>query len=459
MGGAVVLAVSLAACSSSSNSSTTTTTSSSTSSTASTSSSSTGGVTVGAGQPVVVGSIATLTGAIASNFNGTPAGMEAYFDMINAQGGVNGHKFLLSYNLDDGSNPATFSQLSHTIIEQDHVFAVLASTFFFSPDFFVSNNTPTFGYNVSGNWAGSCPSYTGAAPSSCTAGPLNLFAAGGSTQNYDLGAPSVAWAIKETHSHSIAVISYGQAITSSYDACNADATELSNAGFSVTSFLDAQLGGSYTSEVQRMQANGVDFVVSCMQASDDITMSRELQQYGLTHVHQLWFDGYDDSLLKQYNSLMQGVYLNINDSVPFDAPTAYPGHYPGEAAYLAAMNKYEPQFVHSQEALQGWMSAVLLAQGVKLAGNNVSQANVINQMNTITGFTAGGVSSVTNWTNAHDDRIITYPLCSAFVQAKGNTFVPALNQAPQVFDCFAKSTLSNLKNPVLVAAQPGTPGT
>ncbi len=33
-----------------------------------------------------MGSIATLTGAIASNFNGTPAGMQAYFDYINSQG-------------------------------------------------------------------------------------------------------------------------------------------------------------------------------------------------------------------------------------------------------------------------------------------------------------------------------------------------------------------------------------
>ncbi len=449
--GAVLLAVALAACSSSSSSSTTTTSSSSSSSStgssgtnanttgACTPSPSTGpGITVGPGQPIVVGSIATLTGAIASNFNGTPSGMQAYFNMINAAG-INGHKFVLQYNLDDGSNPATFNQLSRTLIQQDHVFAVLASTFFFSPNFFVATNTPTFGYNVSGNWQGPC----------------NLFAAAGSVQDYNQGKYAIAWAVHQTHSHSVAVISYGQAITSSYNACNADAQNLSKAGLNVTPFLDAQLAGSYTSEVQRMQANGVDFVLSCMQASDNINLARQMQQYGLGHAHQLWLDGYDDSLLHQYNSLMQGVYLNINSSVPFTAPNVYPGHYPGEAAYLAAMQKYAPQFVHSQEALQGWESAALLAQGVKLAGNNVTQANVINQMNTVTGFTAGGVSSVTNWTDAHSKS--TFPSCSAFVQAKGQTFVPALNKAPQVFVCFGPNT--DLKNPVLVAATPGTPGT
>ena len=330
MAGAVGLAVLLTACSSnSSTSTTTTTTSSGSSTTAATTSSNGGGVSVAAGQPIVVGSIATLTGAIASNFNGTPAGMQAYFDYINSQGGVNGHKFELKYNLDDGSNPATFTQLAHTLIEQDHVFAVLASSFFFSPDFFVSTHTPTFGYNVSGNWAG----------------PDNLFAAGGSTQNYNAGGPAVAYAIKHTDSKRVAVISYGSAITSSYDACNADATNLSNAGINVVyTDLDAGLGATFTSAVQRMQADNVDFVLSCMQASDSITMAREMQQYGLTKVHQLWFDGYDYSLLKQYNSIMQGVYLNANGSVPFDAVNAYPGKYPGEANFQSIMKKYEPSF-------------------------------------------------------------------------------------------------------------------
>ncbi|MBV8461961.1 MAG: ABC transporter substrate-binding protein, partial [Acidimicrobiales bacterium] len=380
--GTAVLAITLAACSSSSSSTTTTTSSGGSSTTATTSTPSTAGGTnnlsVAPGQPVVVGSIATLTGAIASNFDGTPAGMQAYFNTVNAQGGVNGHKFNLQYNLDDASSPATFSQLSHTLVEQDHVFAVLTSTYWFTPNLFVSTGTPTFGYNVSGNWT---PAHGPGAP--------NLLAAGGSTQRYDLGAPAVAYAIKRTNSHSIAVISYGPAITSSYNACAADASTLQKGGLNVTTLLDAQLAGSYTSEVQKMQAAGVDFVVSCMQASDNISMSRDMQQYGLTNVHQLWFDGYDDSLLHQYNSLMQGVYLNVNNTVPFTANTVYPGRYPGIAAFEAAMQKYSPSLVHSQEALQGWVSAATLVQGVRMAGNDVTQQNVVNKINTLTGWTAG----------------------------------------------------------------------
>ena len=138
-------------------------------------------------------------------------------------------------------------------------------------------------------------------------------------QNYSAGVPAYAYVMNQTKSKKIAVISYGPSITSSYDACNTTATDLKAAGFNVTyEDLGAQLGGSYSSAVQRMQQTGTQFVVSCMQESDNITMARAIQQYGLK-IHQLWLSGYDQSLLNQYSSLMQGVYFNLSGNVPYEA--------------------------------------------------------------------------------------------------------------------------------------------
>src|ERR1700689_226191 len=116
---------------------------------------------------IKVGTISTLTGAIAADFNAFSPGMQAYFDMVNAHGGVNGRKLDLAYTLDDGGNPTTFTQLAHTMVQQDHAFAVGTSTNWFAPNLFSETKIPTYGYNVSGNWAG----------------PPNLFAAGGSVQD------------------------------------------------------------------------------------------------------------------------------------------------------------------------------------------------------------------------------------------------------------------------------------
>jgi ABC-type branched-subunit amino acid transport system substrate-binding protein len=431
---ALVVAIAVAGCSSSGTS--TPTTGTSTSAPSTTAATSTGavngpGVTATA---INIGSISTRTGAIASDFDGLAPGIQAYFDMVNAEGGINGRKLNLSYNLDDGGQPSQFTQLTHTLIDQDHAFAVMVASYWFTPNYFVETNTPTYGYNVSGNW---------------TPAP-NLFAAGGSVQNYSAGVPAYAFLANQTKSKKIAVISYGPSITSSYDACNTTATDLAQAGYDVSySDVGAQLGGSYTSAVQRMQQTGTDLVVSCMQESDNITMARAIQQYGL-NIKQLWLSGYDQSLLNQYSSLMQGVYMNLSGNVPYESAGSA---YPGMAQYLKEMNKYEPAFTYNAVALQGWQSAALLAQAVKLAGNDLSQANIINITNHITDFTSGGLTTVTNWANSH--TITTYPTCSAFVQVKGKKFVPVFGKGSQVFVCFNKS----VKDAVNVPAPAGTPGT
>ena len=164
--GAVVLGVAIIASACSSSSSTPTTTST----TAASSTSTTAGSTPSSGDSpgvtktaINVGAISTRTGAIASDFDGLAPGIQAYFDMINAEGGINGRKLLLSYNLDDGGQSSQFTQLTHTLIDQDHAFAVMVASYWFTPNYFVETHTPTYGYNVSGNWQG----------------PDNLFAAGG----------------------------------------------------------------------------------------------------------------------------------------------------------------------------------------------------------------------------------------------------------------------------------------
>jgi hypothetical protein len=201
-----------------------------------------------------------------------------------------------------------------------------------------------------------------------------------------------------------------------------------------------------------MQQTGTELVISCMQNSDNITMARAIQQYGLTNIHQLWLSGYDQSLLNQYSDLMQGVYFNLSGNVPYEA-VKYGNTYPGMVTYIKEMNKYQPAYTNNGVALQGWQSAALLAQAVKAAGNNLSQANLINITNHITNFTAGGLTTVTNWENSHTKT--TYPTCSAFVKVEQKKFVPVLGKGSQVFVCQGP----NPKDPSPVPAPAGTPGT
>ncbi len=384
---------------------------------------------------ITVGSISTLTGTLAANFAGLAYGERAYFDYVNAQGGVNGRKIDYKYALDDGGNPTTFNQLANTLINQDHVFAVTGiATAFFSPNLFVESGIPTYGYNVTGNWAG----------------PPNLFAAGGSVEYYPAGAPLDAFvARKATPKPSFAVVAYG--IAASSDACQAAVTALKGAGYDV-SYVDLNInypGSTVATDVQRMKQAGSNFVISCMDVQGNVNMARAIKQYGVT-TGQLWLNGNDQSTLNQNESLMQNVYFYVAH-VPLSAPTSL---YPGLKLYLTEMRKYEPAYVSDEQAIEGWESAALFVQGVKMAGTDLTWANVVKADNSLTAFTAGGLRVPTNWARAgHSGHLPPY--CGALIQVKGDTFVPALDHGQNVFNCF--DSISPHSNPVFPLPA-GTPG-
>jgi branched-chain amino acid transport system substrate-binding protein len=383
---------------------------------------------------ITVGTISTQTGTLAANASSLIYGERAYFDYVNAQGGVNGRKIDYKYALDDGGNPTTFNQLANTLINQDHVFAVPGvATIFFSPNYFVESGIPTYGYNVTDNWAG----------------PPNLFAAGGSVQYYPAGAAEFAYVARKTEAKpSIAIVAYG--VAASANACQAAENALKSGGYDV-SYVDLKInypGTTVATDIQRMKQAGSNFVLSCMDVQGNVNMARAIQQYGLKAT-QLWLNGNDLSTLRANESLMQGVYF-ATYHVPF---TASPRLYPGLTLYLQQMRKYEPQYVDNELAIQGWESAALFVQGVRAAGNDLTWANVIKKTNSLTAFTAGGLTTPVNWAEAgHVSH--APPYCVAYVVAKGTQYVPALNRGQNVFNCFRSS--STRANPVF-PLPPGTP--
>jgi ABC-type branched-subunit amino acid transport system substrate-binding protein len=396
---------------------------------------------VGTGAPGVtpteikVAAISTLTGILAADFGSLVPGIRAYFDMVDAHGGVNGRKIVLAYNLDDAGLSSQFQTDTHTAIDQDHAFAVAVSSYWFTPSYFVSTCTPTYGFNVNGNWAG--------AP--------NLYAAGGSVLTLKSITPAVAYLIDKTHSKSVAILAYG--VSTSSDLCRTTGNRLRAAGYDV-SFTDLRLpaiGANLTPDVQRIQRAGSDFVVSCMTVTGNVALARDIQQYGL-HVHQLWFDGADATVVKKYKRLLQGVYFDVQN-VPETAARLYPGVYPGLESYLQTMHRYSPGFADNALALDGWESAALLVAGIRAAGPHLTQAAVVAATNRLTAFTAGGLQEPVNWRIGH--FVVTRKACSAYEEVKGSAAVPVLGKGKEVFVCF---TMSDVRHPKPVPLAPGIPG-
>jgi branched-chain amino acid transport system substrate-binding protein len=76
-------------------------------------------------QSITIGGTFPFSGP-ASLYAGIGAGASAYYKYVGDHGGVNGRK--IDYvTLDDAYNPAQTVQLTHQLVEQDHVFAVVGS--------------------------------------------------------------------------------------------------------------------------------------------------------------------------------------------------------------------------------------------------------------------------------------------------------------------------------------------
>ena len=73
---------------------------------------------------IKIGTHMPLTGVAAPGYSEIPTGQKAYFDYVNAAGGVNGRKIEFQVR-DDTYNPATTTQVTNQLVQQDQIFGML----------------------------------------------------------------------------------------------------------------------------------------------------------------------------------------------------------------------------------------------------------------------------------------------------------------------------------------------
>jgi branched-chain amino acid transport system substrate-binding protein len=380
-----------------------------------------------------VGSIANISGPLSSDFAPVVNGVEAYFSMVNAEGGVAGRKLKLAYQTDDQGSSTTDLTVAQKLVEQDHVFAVVGvgTPFFGGASYLAAQGVPTFGYAVSTDWQDK--------PS--------LFADYGSVLCFKCGAPGDAYLAQQLGAQSVAVVAYG--VPQSAAACQAAVNGMRQFGLNV-SFTDLAFpfGSDPTADVLQMKSHNVDLLFTCLDVTGNVAFAKAIDQNGLT-MNQVWFNGYDRGTLKQYASLMNGVYLGIQH-VPFEAALAYPGVYSGMDSYIREMQKYQPGYTYNETALDGWIAADQFVTGLRAVGRNLTQKKLVSAINSETAYNGDSLTTPVNWTVSHTGS--PPPYCQATVKVVNGSFQPAFTNGQQVFTCF------DIDSTTPVAPMPGTPG-
>ena len=380
-----------------------------------------------------VGSIANVTGPLSSDFAPIVNGVQAYFSMVNAEGGVDGRKLKLADQEDDQGSGTTDLSSAQKLVEQDHVFAIVGvgTPFFGGAKYLAQQGVPTFGYAVSTDYQDR----------------PTLFADYGSVLCFPCGAPGDAYLAQQLGAQSIAVIAYG--VPQSAAACQAAATGMKNFGLNV-SYTDFAFGygADPTADVLQMKSHNVDLMFTCLDVTGNVAFARAIIQNGIT-MKQVWFNGYDRGTLKSYGSIMNGVYLGLQH-VPFESVLS--GQYPGLTTYIKEMQKYQPAFTYNETALDGWVAADQFVTGLRQVGKKaLTQKSLVAAINSETAYNGGGLTTPVNWKTGHTEP--TPPFCQAVVEVQNGAFVPAFVNNGQVFTCFGGET-SDTPVPPLT----GTPG-
>lgn len=391
---------------------------------------------------ITVGSIASLSGPVPADFSPIVQGVEAYFDMVNAEGGVFGRKIDLAYKLDDASDPTEDLARAQQLVQQDHVFAVVgvATPVFTAASFLVANDVPTFGYAISPSWS------TGD----------NLFGAEGSYVDFSTPGPEPAFVAQQVGAQRVGLISYGN-VQESNAACNGFAGVLQRYHITVADNLSVAAPAiSLAAQVIRMKADGVQFVLSCMDLSGNVLLAQALRQQQMS-VTQYWLNGYDESAVKQYASLMQGVYFLVPHT-PFELTPAELPRYPGMQLYLREMARYFPGVEPSEVSLAGWINATTFVTGLKALGPHVTptRSGLIAAINSLVNYTADGLVSPITWRNEHDANG-PYD-CNVDLQVRDGRFVPIFGSKPSVFTCFRYPEPASVVRLVPIPPPPAVPG-
>ncbi len=360
-----------------------------------------------------VGGIAASTGPLADQYSPIFGAVQAYFDMVNAQGGVNGRKLKYVAQLDDQSLPSLDVSQARALVEQDHVFAIVgvATPLFAAGKYLGQTGVPTFGWNVNPEWSD---------------GP-NLFGDKGSYLDFTNQGPELAFIASKVGATRVGVIAY--TVQQSAE-CATGVVKLFHKFHLDVVLQDTSLPFGFTDisgDVNKLKNSGAQFVATCMDPTGNTTLSQGLQEAGLYNkVAQYWPNGYDQVTLNKYAPLMQGVYFSTGN-----VPYAH-GYTQGMDGYLDAMGAHN--LTVGDVTLAGWINADLFVTGLRKLGHDVTRQGLINVINKMKNYTAGGITPGIDWTQQHTGSGSLD--CTAFLQARGTQFVPAFATGKDPFVCF-----------------------
>jgi branched-chain amino acid transport system substrate-binding protein len=401
----VALAVLVAACSSSSSPS------SSRGASVKNSGASAPGVTA---TSITIGGILTKTSAAGYSQANADLGARAYFEEVNAAGGIYGRKIHYIGALDDGLNPSTDLTDAQSLVQQDNVFAVdpVVTPVFEGGTYLVQQGVPFFGWGIDPAF---CNNQYGFGFTGClvpSSSQDKVSTAGGALLGPVLGGTkgkTVALISENDESGTFGLTVIKAALVATgFDLTYAQASLPSGTVTDYTPYVHAIMTSNHGGPPEVMWNETITpHVIGLMQA----LRADGFKGIGIDAVNYL------PSLLQdpQARAALQGEYVFIQFE-PLQANT------PAIKQMISALRKTSgnPNLVPDESMAIGYWSAADLVAALKKTGPDLTRASFLRAANTNFSFgVAGGVGTIT-YPADHEESAP----CGALVQIEGSSFVP-----------------------------------
>lgn len=331
----------------------------------------TGGSSSGAaatGSPIKIGNIGSYTGATATSNAPVRDALIAWSKTVNAAGGINGHPVEIVVQ-DDKNDPAASAQALRTLVESDHVVAIAGvaaqgtdSTW---DSYTKANNIPIVGgLQGAGTWYTN-PMYfplssgTNIKAAAYLLGPKN----GGASKIFSF---------------------YCAEVSSCATTANQEKAIASKLGVDFLGSVSVSAtSANYAAVCLQAKNAGANGVANTLPQSSFLRVVQTCAQQGFTPIYSLNQGAITDEALALPQLEKSFVYRN---AFPPDADAA--------AAFRTAMGKYAPDVnLANSQAQAGWAAGILLQTALKNISKtaNITSADVVNGLNSVTNDTLGGL--------------------------------------------------------------------
>jgi branched-chain amino acid transport system substrate-binding protein len=366
-----------------------------------------------------VATIASKTNPLNGKYAEIADGMNAYFEMVNSEGGIYGREIKITKERDDVIGLQNQEQVQASLAE-DNVFATFLATLGFAgADELEAAGMPTFIWNIRPEMAGHD----------------NVFANSGAIC-FGCAGQTIPWLADQLGATKVGILAYGVANESKLCAAgNRDSIEKYSSTAEVAFFDDTLqfAQADLSAQVAQMKDAGVDFITTCMDLNEVVVLAKEMQKQGLDAVQHLP-NGYDAELIAANADLLEGSIV-IPQFVAFENEPQIPE----VQTYLEWMDTIGKEPV--EVATVGWILAEMFVEGLKLAGPEFSQQKVIDALNTLTDYNGNGFIQPLDWTKQHEDPkenpdAAAEQICSNFTKVEDGKFVPQYGEPGKPWVCF-----------------------